>query len=180
MTNFLKTSVAILAVAVVFSSCKKSSTPKPDNGTTTTSMKFTVNGTVVSLNDCEETDASVNDAPQTLFIGVNVTNGKPGDVSFEVDVMAAPSALKAGQTYPASSSFSQPNSSALFYYPNANDSYNTQPSNAQGTVSITEVTSTTISGTFSGKLFASDDFNGEHIIYTITSGSFTAKRNTKP
>jgi len=168
--------MAVIVTSIAFSSCKKSSTPAPVPSTTT-SMKLTANGTALSFNDCQEVEIDVNDAPQTTFTGVNVTGGKPGDERFEVDIMHSPTTLKAGQTYPAATSFAQPGGSALFYYPNANDTYITQPKNPQGTVTITEVTATTISGTFSGKLFADNDFDGITVVYTITNGSFTAKIN---
>ena len=168
--------MAVIVTSIAFSSCKKSSTPAPVP-TITTSMKLTANGTPLSFSYCEEVEIDVNNAPQITFTGTNVTNGKPSDASFEVDILHDPTTLKAGQTYPAATSFAQPDGSALFYSPNANDTYMTQPGNPQGTVTITEVTATTISGTFSGKLFAGDDFSGTSVLYTITNGSFTAKIN---
>ena len=65
----------------------------------------------------------------------------------------------------------------LFYNPNANDDFNTQPAAPVGSVTITEITATTISGTFSGTLYAGDDFSVIHPVYTVTNGSFTAKIN---
>ncbi len=64
---------------------------------------------------------------------------------------------------------------AITYYPNNTDTFTTQPGSSQGSVTITEVTATTISGTFSGTLYASNDLSGLHLLYTITNGSFSAK-----
>jgi hypothetical protein len=71
--------------------------------------------------------------------------------------------------------YAQPEGAGITYYPNNTDTFTTQIGNPQGTVTITEVTATTISGTFSAKLFAWNDTSGNTVIYTITNGSFTAK-----
>jgi hypothetical protein len=93
--------------------------------------------------------------------------------------MHDPTTLKAGQTYPVASSFAQADGALFFYFTNDTDSFISQPANPQGTVTITEVTPTTISATFLGKLFASNDFEGTTAVYTITNGSFTAKITKK-
>lgn len=168
--------IALAAIALTFSSCKKSAAPTP-NGSTSSSMKLTANGTDLSFNDCEEILAEVNGSIQTTITGYMVTNGKPGDVNFEVDIDHDPTTLKVGQTYQAASSYAQPDAVNFFYWTNATDSFTNQPANPQGSVTITALTSTTISGTFSGKLFAANDFTGTTVVYTITNGSFTAKIN---
>jgi hypothetical protein len=173
MKKISKPFIAILFIALAFNSCKKSS----DNSPSGTSMKFTSNGTGISFNSCVEVDATVGDQKQVLITGINITNGKPGTSSFELEIAHDVATLKAGQTYPVASSFSQAESSTLFFFTSETGAFNTQPGNPQGAVSITEVTSTNVKGTFSGKLFAEDDFTGEHALYTITNGSFTAKRS---
>ncbi|MDB5024258.1 MAG: hypothetical protein JWP78_2013 [Mucilaginibacter sp.] len=173
MKNLSHLFIAVLATALAFSSCKKSTTPAPAGATS--SMKLTSNGTAISFNECVQGTVTANGVVQTVIIADNITNGKVGDAGFEVDIMHDPATLKAGQTYAAASSFGQADGATFFYYPNATDNFATQPANPQGLVTITGVTSTTITGTFSGKLFASDDFAGTTVIYTVTNGSFTAK-----
>ncbi|MDB5090417.1 MAG: hypothetical protein JWR09_4411 [Mucilaginibacter sp.] len=172
MKKLPKLFVAILFIAVIFNSCKKSDSNSP----TGTSMKFTSNGTAISFNSCVAVSATVGNTSEVLITGINITNAKPGVSSFEVELTHDVNTLKAGQTYPAASSFSQLDAATLFYFTTESDVFTTQPGNAQGTVSITEVTSANIKGTFSGKLFAEDDFTGTTVLYTITNGSFTAKR----
>jgi len=145
--------IALAAIALTFSSCKKSSNnPKPDN-TANSSMKLTANGTDISFNDCEEIEVDVNDQAQTTITGYQVVNGKHSDVSFGLSVVHDPATLKAGQTFQASSSFDPTDSASLVFWPNNTDSYTLDGSAPQGTVTITAVTATTISGTFSGKLY---------------------------
>jgi hypothetical protein len=165
------------AVSIAFSSCKKSATPAPAPADVATSMKLTSNGTPLSFNECEQYTAVTNGVTQALFIANNVTNGKVSDEQFEVDIMDDPSTFKVGQTYPMATSFMQQGGAALFYNTNATDSFNTQPAAPTGSVTITETTATTISGTFSGTLYAGNDFSAIQPLYTITNGSFTAKIN---
>ncbi|MEO6633797.1 MAG: hypothetical protein ABIN13_18790, partial [Mucilaginibacter sp.] len=103
------------------------------------------------------------------------TNGKPGAASMEVDITHDLATMKAGQTYSVTTA--PKDGLILFYFKNDNDVFTTQPANPVGKVTITEVTSSTIKGTFSGKLFSEDDFTGEHVLYSIAGGSFTAKRS---
>ena len=175
MKTLSYTCIALAAIALTFSSCKKSSNPTPNN-TVSSSMKFTSNGSVVSFNNCGEVSASVNGITQTLFTGINVTNGTPGDVNFEINIQHDPATFQAGQTYQVTSLPGHADAATFYYSTNSTDEFTSQPTNTQGSVSITGVTSTTISGTFSGKLFAYDDYAGATVVYTITNGSFTAKR----
>ncbi len=165
--------VAIFSIAILFNSCKKSSDNKPV--TTASSMKLTLNGTALSYNTCLASDATVGSSKQTLVTGLNLTNNTPGNDSFELDIMHDIATLKAGEVFPASTSFGQSDSMALIYFPNSTDTFETQPANAQGTVTITSVDSGVISGTFSGKLFADNDLSGTTLKYTVTSGTFTAR-----
>lgn len=170
MKKLSKLFIAVLLTAVAFTSCKKNS----DNSPAGSTMTFTANGTAVTYNACVAVSASVNDVNQTLITGTNLTNGKPGAASMEVDITHDMATLKAGQTYSVTTAHQD--ALVLFYFKNDTDVFTTQPANPIGKVTITEVTSSTIKGTFSGKLFSEDDFTGEHVLYTITGGSFTAKR----
>jgi len=136
-------------------------------------MEFWANGNHIVFNDCEETATDVNNLSITEFTGTFLINGNPGPASFEVDVTHALSALKVGQTYPITTYFGLADRSTLIYYPNSTDIFTTQSANAEGIVTITDVTDTTISGTFSGKLFEP----GNALVYTVTNGSFKAKIN---
>jgi len=140
-------------------------------------MKLTLNGNDLNFNDCEELEADVNDQKQTAITGYVIANGKPTDVNFGLNIVHDPATLQAGQTYPAVSSFGQTDCASFFYWPNSTDMYVNQRNNPQGVITITAVTPTTISGTFSCKLFAGVDIDGINVLYTITNGSFTAKIN---
>jgi hypothetical protein len=176
MKNLSHVLMAVIVTSIVFSTCKKSSTPAPAPSTTS-SMKLNANGTALSFNNCEQFSITANGMVQTEFISKSVVNGKFGDQEFEVDIIHDPATLKAGQTYQVAGTYVQQDAAMITYYPNASDIFTTQPGNPVGTVTITEVTSTTISGTFAGKLFAWSDTAGNTFVYTITNGSFTAKIN---
>jgi hypothetical protein len=174
MKKITKPFIAIALIAAVFTSCSKSKDVTP---TTSTFMKLTINGTATSFNSCLEADAEINGVmSQVLITGNNFTNGKPAANSFEVDINHDPATLKAGQTFAVSGN-TQPNSIALFYFLNDSDYFVTQGKSTQGTITLTKVTSTVIEGTFSGKLFDPSDFSSTKVLYTATSGSFSAKRN---
>ena len=176
MKTLSRLCIALAAIALTFSSCKKSNNPTP-NGSVTSSMKLTANGTDISFNDCEELEVDVNGQAQTTFTGYQVVNGKHSDVSFGLNVVHDPTTLKAGQTFQASSAFDPTNNATLVFWPNSTDVYNLDATAPQGTITITEVTATTISGTFSGKLYVFNNPAAAIQAYTITNGSFTAKIN---
>lgn len=163
----------MLLSAAMMSGCKKDS--KTPSTTATGSMKLTLNGTALSYNNCTASDATVGSDKQTIITGLNITNNTPGNDNIELDIMHDITTLKAGEVFPASTSFDQSDSMALFYFPNATDSFVTQPANPQGSVTITSVSSGIISGTFSAKLFAGDDASGTTVKYTVTDGTFTAR-----
>jgi hypothetical protein len=163
--------LAVLGIALVFNSCKKSS----HSPVSSPSMKLTYNGTALSFNSCLALSATVGSTDEVLITGDNVTGSNHSDNSFEVDIVHSITALKAGQTFPAATAFTQAESSTLFFFTNATDTFVSQPKNPYGTVTITGVTSTTITGTFSGTLYAVSDFSGLDLKYTITDGTFTAK-----
>ncbi len=172
MKKLAKLFIATLFIAVVFRSCKKGDS----NNSSAFFMKFNANGTNVSFNNCVEVTATVGTTPVILITGNNLNKDKVSDNSFEVEISHDPLTIAAGQTYPAATIFGQTESSTLIYFLSDSDFNTTQPGSAQGTVTITEVNASLIKGTFSGKLFAHDDFNGEHVTYTVTNGSFSAQR----
>jgi hypothetical protein len=157
---------ALLFIAVVLNSCSKSH----DSISTSSSMKFTANGTAISFPTCLEVTATLNGNEHLLITGENTT----ATSSFEVEIIHALATLQAGQTYQVSSTVNASNSINLYYFTTTGDSFQTQAGNPQGTVTITGVTSNAISGTFSGKLFAASDFSGTTVLYTVTNGSFNA------
>ena len=165
--------IVALLMAAMFSGCKKDS--KNPATSTTESMKLTLNANAVSYNSCLGSDATIGSTKETIITGLNLTNNTPGADSFEIEIVHDISTLKAGEVFQAANSFGQADGMALYYFPNDNDTFVTQPANPQGTVTITAVTSTTISGTFSGKLFASADLSGTTVKYTVISGTFTAR-----
>ncbi len=169
--------IALAAIALIFSSCKKSSNNPTPNPTVVSSMKLTANGTDINFNDCEEIEVDVNGQAQTAFTGYQVANGKHSDVSFGLNVVHAPATLKAGQIYPMSSSIGQTNVASMFYSANSTDNYLTDLSDPQGNVTITAVTPTTISGTFSGKVYVFNNPTATTLAYTVTNGTFIAKIN---
>jgi len=171
MKKLSKLFIAVLFTAIAFTSCKKNS----DNSPAGSTMTFTANGKAVTFNTCVAVTASLNDVEQVMITGTNLTNGSPGVVSFEVEITHALATLKAGQTYPVGTSFAQQNASVFYYFTSSDNVAVSQPGKPVGTVTLTEVTSTSIKGTFSGKLFAQDDFDGTTLLYTIAGGSFTAK-----
>jgi hypothetical protein len=140
-------------------------------------MKLTLNGNDLNFNDCEEIEVDVNGQKQSTFTGYVVTNGTHSDVNFGLNIVHDPATLKAGQTYLTATAYGDPDGAGFFYWPNNTDYYTSQPAYPDGSITITGVTATTISGTFSGKLFAPGDFSGISALYTITNGTFTAKIN---
>jgi len=169
--KILKPFIAMLVLGIALSSCKKSDDSKPAT-TTTSSMTFTANGTAVKFNTCLEADISLNNVNEVVIAGTNITNGKAAASSFTITIMQDPATLKAGQTFAVSSS----GTTSLAYYVTDSETDQTQVVNPQGTVTITDVSSTVIKGTFSAKLFDAGDFEGQTVTYTITSGTFTAQR----
>jgi len=175
MKNLSHLCIAVLTTAMLLDSCKKSSIPTPSDPAS--SMTFTANGHNISFNDCEEAPVEVNGILQTTFLGTTVTNGNPGDARFQVCIQHDPATIKAGQTYRSATSFEQAEGVVFYYYPDASHTFVSQPANPQGSVTITNVTSTTISGIFSGHVFTPDDLTGVGVVYTIINGSFTATIN---
>jgi hypothetical protein len=139
-------------------------------------MSFTANSTAVSFNTCVVLTSTANPTGQTIIAGYNNVNGIISANGFEVEAIQDISTIKVGQVFPASTTTGQAGTSALLYFTDATNNFLSQPGNPQGTVTITGITSTSISGTFAGLLFSPGDTGGATTIYTITNGSFTAQR----
>jgi hypothetical protein len=174
-TKFL---IFCLSAINVLSACKKDkvTATHPTNGNGVYSMAFAENNIKVSFNSCFITQSYVNNGAQLLVLAYNTTNNKISDNSFEVDLIANIDSIKVGQVFPAASTFLQPKSMGLYFSPDTVNTYTTQPSKPVGSVTITEITATEVKGTFSGNLFDELDFDGNNLLYTITNGTFTAKR----
>jgi len=171
--NITKLLVLCLIAGASLSACKKSSDNKPSTSSDTYSMKFTLNGTAISYNSCAVADVEVNSDKYTEFIGLN---GKDLNNSFQVEVIADYTKITAGQTFKVTSDYLAQGTAILFYSPDGTNYFNTQVAAPEGTVTITDVTATTIKGTFSGKLYSADDSNAETLKYTVTSGTFVAQK----
>jgi hypothetical protein len=176
MKKYLNLTIAALVAVLLLGSCKKSKGPDPTD-TTASSMKLSANGTAISYNYCLATTVTVNDLVETDILGNNLTNGKPGDDSFQLTIMHDIATIKAGQTYQAGAVFAKADDAYLTYSSNQTGTFDSQVNSPQGSITITAVTSTTISGTFSGKLYNAGDFDATQLMYTITNGTFTAKKN---
>jgi hypothetical protein len=176
MKNFTKISIFSLLVAVLFSACNKTTVTTRSTGNTGNySMAFAYNNTSVSFNTCFATQSTVNNSSQFLILGYNTTGNKVSNNSFEVDLYANIDSIKVGQVFPASTTFLQHGTMALYFSPDTVNTYVTQTAKPVGSVTITAITATEIKGTFSGDLFGEFDSNGSNLLYTISSGSFTAK-----
>lgn len=166
--NFTKLVILCLIAGTSFSACKKSSNNNPSGDTY--SMKLTLNGKAVTYTTCAAADISVNSLVQFNIIGTNKSNE-----SLAIDVLADLTKVKAGQTFNAATAYAQPNSMSLFYTDAANNDYGSQIADPTGSITITSVTSTTIKGTFTGKLYNFDDTGASNLKYTITGGTFVAE-----
>jgi len=176
MKNLTKLFIVGLSAITVFTACNKTTVTTSTSTTASSSMKLAYNNTSLAFNTCIAIQSSVNGSNQLIISGYDVTKGQISDNSFEVDLFADIDSIKVGQVFPASTIFEQPHSMSLFFFPDTTNAYVTQVAQPIGSVTITAVTSSQIKGTFSGGLFNSDDFDATALIYTITNGSFTAKR----
>ena len=181
MKNFFRFIFFCLAVVTVLSACNKESVKTihvaTTGSTSADSMIFMANNTKISFNTCLITQSYVNNVPELLVLGYNVTNSKVSDNNFEVDLYANIDSIKTGQVFNVSSSFLQPGSMDLFFSPDTISNYSTSTAKPVGTVTITAITSKQITGTFSGNLYNQSDFSAESLSYTISNGTFVAKRD---
>lgn len=176
MKRYLNLIIVVLAATALFCSCKKSSGTDPD--TTAAFMKFSANGASVKYSNCKYTVSTPNGIPQIAIIANNITPNGIGDDYLQVIILHDPAKLKAGQTYQAGGVSLGVDDSYLDYGLSIthDHEFDSAVNNPQGSVTITAATATTISGTFSGKLYPSGDIDGILSGYTITNGSFNAKK----
>jgi len=165
--------VVAMTMTSLFNACKKNE--NPPSHAVTASLSFTANGNKVSFNNCTATGQ--DDIPKTMLIKSIKNESDPATyqgigIAINQDITT----LKAGQVCPVETSANQPDKSIINFEPNSASDFTTMQANAQGLVTITNVTATAISGTFSAKLFAPSDIAGTTVIYTITDGTFTATR----
>ena len=169
----------LVILSTLFTACDKLG-PAPSytgssGSSAPSSMKFSYNNTAVSLNSCTALSLSVNNASHVNISGVNVTGGKDGNLNMIIDIITSIDSLRAGQTFQAATDFGQTGVEDLLFTVDTT-TYVSQPAAAQGTVVITSVSSTYIKGTFTGTLYGGLDFSATQLIYTVTNGSFIAKR----
>jgi len=176
MKKFTKLFIVSLSAITAFTACNKTTVTTSTSITGPSSMKLAYNNTNLAFNTCIALQSNVNGSEQLIISGYNVTKSQVSDNSFEIDLYADIDSIKVGQVFPASTIFEQPHSMSLFFFPDTTNAFVTQVAQPIGSVAITAVTSSEIRGTFSGGLFNSDDFEAGTLIYTITNGSFTAKR----
>jgi len=176
MKKFTKLFIVSLSAITAFTACNKTTVTTSTSITGPSSMKLAYNNTNLAFNTCIALQSNVNASEQLIISGYNVTKSQVSDNSFEIDLYADIDSIKVGQVFPASTIFEQPHSMSLFFFPDTTNAFVTQVAQPIGSVAITAVTSSEIRGTFSGGLFNSDDFEAGTLIYTITNGSFTAKR----
>jgi hypothetical protein len=175
MKNFPKLIIYLSAI-LVFNACNKTTVTTSSSAISSSSMKLAYNNTNLAFNTCIAAQSDVNGSEQLIISGYDVTKSQISDNSFEIDLYADIDSIKVGQVFPASTIFEQPHSMTLFFLPDSTNAYVTQVAQPIGSVIITAVTSNEIKGIFSGGLFNSDDLSASALIYTVTNGSFAAKR----
>jgi len=169
--------IAAASTVVAFNACKKSSNPKPVvNTPVTTSLSFSTNGTAVSYNECSAGGEGVSPTFLTTIEALQTINsfGAIADGGFVIEIMQDINTIKPGQTFPVETTAGQSGSAIIDFSPDGASNYITQPANAQGSVTITDISATEMKGTFSAKLFAPADVSGTNVLSTITNGTFTA------
>ena len=173
---FLITSVLLCCV---FTSCKKSSVkPKQADTANTLSsqgMKYTINGDTSSFPLCLTYDSGTNNVQtNTTIEGYSLVGGTLGAKVLKLSLYHT-GALKAGDTFTGFTS-NPLLGVAAYYTPDGDESsFSSQLANPQATLTIDEVTSDHIKGTFTVKLFLHSDTAGSHVVYTITNGKFYAQ-----
>ncbi len=178
--NYAALLLMLVTISTLFTACGKLG-PAPSytgasNSSAPSSMKFSYNDTAVTLNSCTALSLSANNVSHVNISGINVSGGKNGNQNMIIDIITSIDSLKAGQTFKAATDFGQTGVEDLLYTVDTTN-YVSQPAAAQGTVVITSVSSTYIKGTFTGTLYGELDFSATQLIYTITNGSFVAKRD---
>lgn len=133
-------------------------------------MKLDTNNKVVNYNSCSTAGETFNGQADTYI------SSEGGSGQFTIILNKPPGSLKTGQVFEAQSikSLATDNCATFNYVPtsNSDDVYGYPSSEFQpvGSVTLTEVTSTDIKGTFSAEIFYTSD--GTDLLYTITNGTF--------
>jgi len=157
----------IFLISYLLFSCKKSSVTTPE---LVTFMKLDTNGKTINYNSCVTVEINLVGQPQTDI----TTQGGTGH--FKITLNNAPNNLKTGQVYQAQSILSRSTDNYVRFtyvpYSSANGGYGytSSENNPVGSVTLTEVTSTSIKGTFSAGIFQDD--SGSNLRYTVTNGTF--------
>ncbi len=137
-------------------------------------MKVTLNGNATSYNNCIAVVGPLTTTAETLITGNNLTGATASTDNFEIAILHDIHTLKAGAVFQASATQYAPESTSFLYWADALNYYGTTTGNPQATVTITSVSSTYISGTFSGAMSVRTDPNFV-ADFAVTGGSFTAK-----
>jgi hypothetical protein len=130
-------------------------------------MAFNLNGAAIKYNFCTYVTS-------TQYKQVIISADDSSLVRFQILIQADPTTIKTGQTYSTNGASFE---SGLIYTLSPDNEYSTIVNGLPGSVTITAVTATTIAGTFSGELYPNTDVAGLHPTYTITNGSFNAKKS---
>jgi hypothetical protein len=179
MNHHYKVFYFLLFISILFIACKKSTPAAPAYF-----MQLSANGKNVNYTACTENEVIINGQPDTQITGFYSSTGNVGNKQFRIDLVADENNLKTGQVYTSQSakSFNFTNQVTFAYLPDSlvdnYFGYTTAIYNPTGTVTLTEVTPTYIKGTFSAKLFSTDDFFGQNLLYTATNGTFYSSHNS--
>ena len=180
MRNLIPVFITCVLMIVLLGACNKDTVTKVSSsgtGSNTYFMKLAYNDTTLNFTDCSVSTVTQGSAPtQILISGYSFAKNVFGSQSFELDLMADIDSLKAGQVFPAATTIAQTHSMTLYFFPDSVRTYTTQIANPIGSVTITGVSSTEIKGTFNGGLYGWNDAYAIELNYTITGGTFTAKR----
>jgi hypothetical protein len=178
MKYFNKTAfLLLLSALILMSACKKKATPGP-----TYFMTFKANGKVFSYTSCTESDAILNNVPHTAIVGYYNSTLDKRLKTFQITLLQDENKLQTGQVYTSQSANSLTfNNDVLFsFVPDTLLDYEVTDAlyNPTGTVTLTEVTPTSIRGTFTASLYYQGDSYGAHLVYAITEGTFYSNHNT--
>jgi len=176
MRNLIPFFIIGVLMVLLLGACNKDSVTTTSSGGSY-SMKLTYNDTIANFNTCVVSTVIQGNTPSEILIsGYNTTNNKISGKSFELDLVGDVDSLKAGQVFPAATTSNQLHSSTLYFFPDSVKTYTTQLANPIGVVTITSVTAYEIKGTFTGGLYGWQDAYAVILDYTISSGTFVARR----
>jgi hypothetical protein len=176
MRNLIPVFITCVLMILLLDACNKDSVTTTSTGGAY-SMKFSYNDTTANFNTCVVSTVTQGNVPSEILIsGYTTTNNKFTGKSFELDIVADIDSLKAGQVFPAATTIQQLHTSTLYFFTDSTSTYTTQIANPIGSVTITSVSSTEIKGTFTGGLYGWNDSYAVLLDYTITGGTFIARR----